>query len=458
MARGQPNSHLAALLGEARWSAAELARAVNGLGAAQDLPLRYDRTSVAHWLAGSRPRPPVPTLVAAAFSRRSGRLVTAEETGLAQHGPSADEPVLPHQSQRDDVLDRLAALCRADTDPARRAPLAGSAYDLAAVPTWRGAHPARPTPGRPPALVPRATAADLRRTQWMVLVFAELMERHGGAHARTAAAAYVADDIGGLLTAPAPPALRRELFTGAGQLTHLLARMSMDAGHQGLAQHYFTASLGIAREAGDRRLYAITLRAMSLQALHLGFVQHARHLADAAVETAGPRADPSTRAFLLSQRGLSHAHARHRHEAVRDLTTAETQHDRATSPAGPFTSYPHPGLDYQRGRTLLAPGEPVQALRALDTAAGARADDRHRSGALTRARLAETLLALGRLEESCVHWHVFLDHYPSLRSATADRALRRLRTSLRGFRHQPHAADVLRRARSLTPRPRQQAR
>ncbi|MFC9430145.1 hypothetical protein [Streptomyces sp. NPDC056987] len=104
-----------------------------------------------------------------------------------------------------------------------------------------------------------------------------------------------------------------------------------------------------------------------------------------------------------------------------------------------------------------AGGEPVQALRALDTAAGARAEDRHRSGALTRARLAETLLGLGRLEESCVHWHVFLDHYPSLRSATADRALRRLRTSLRGFRHQPHAADVLRRARSLTPRPRQQA-
>ncbi|MFI6697573.1 tol-pal system YbgF family protein [Streptomyces sp. NPDC050509] len=459
MARGQPNPHLAALLGEADWSAAELARAVNGLGAAQGLPLRYDRTSVAHWLAGSRPRPPVPTLVASAFSRRSGRLVTAEETGLAQHGSSADDPLAPHQSPQDDVLDRLAALSRADTDPARRVTLTGSAYNLgnATAPAWPRTRPAGPTPGREPALVPRATAADLRRMHWMIPLFADLMERHGGAHARTAVTAYVADDTGSLLAAPAPPSLRRELFTGAGQLTHLLGRMTMDAGHQSLAQRYFTASLGLAREAGDRRLYAITLRAMSLQALHLGFLEQSWHLADAAVDTAGPRTDPSTRAFLLSQRGLTHAHARHRREAVSDLATAEAQHDRATSPAGPFSHYPRPGLDYQRGRALLALGDAAQAVEALGTAAGARSDDRHRSSALTRARLAETLLALGRLEESCVHWHVFLDHYPSLRSATADRALRHLHTSLRGFRRQPHAAAVLRRARALTPRPRQQA-
>ncbi|MFJ1643806.1 tol-pal system YbgF family protein [Streptomyces sp. NPDC088258] len=454
MVRDQPNHRLAALLGEAGWSAAELARAVNGLGAAQGLPLRYDRTSVAHWLAGSRPRSPVPTLVASAFSRRSGRLITAEETGLAHYG--ADDPLPPHQSRRDDVLDRLTALCRADTDPTRRIPLAGSAYSLVAAtaPAWGGGRPVGAAPARVPALVPRATAADLRRMQWMILAFADLMERHGGAHARTALTIYVADDTGGVLAAPALPSLRRELFTGAGQLTHLLGRMSMDAGHQGLAQHYFTASLELAREGDDRRLYAITLRAMSLQALHLGFVQHAWQLADAAVDTAGPRTDPSTRAFLLSQRGLTHAHARRRREAVKDLASAEAQHDRASGPAGPFTLYPRAGLDYQRGRALLALGDPVQAARALETAAGARAGDRHRSSALTRARLAETLLAQGRLEESCVHWDVFLDHYPYLRSATADRALRQLRTSLRGFRHQPHAAAVLRRARSLTPRPR----
>ncbi|MFJ5175593.1 tol-pal system YbgF family protein [Streptomyces griseoviridis] len=459
MARGQPNPLLAALLGEAGWSAAELAKAVNALGAAQGLPLRYDRTSVAHWLAGSRPRPPVPTLVASAFSRRSGRLVTAEETGLARHGPAGDAEPIPssHRSGRDDVLDQLVVLCRADIDPARRGALAGSAYSLvaAAATDWQRDRPAGPVPPRPPAAVPRATDADLQRMRWVILIAAELLERHGGGHARTAVAAYAADDTGGLLTAPAAPSLQRELFTGAGQLTHLLGRMSMDAGHQRLAQRYFGVSLGLAREADDRRLYAITLRAMSLQALHLGFLKNAGELADAAVNTAGPRADPSTRAFLLSQRGLTHAQARHHREAVRDLAAAETQHDRSTSPAGPFTHYPRPGLDYQRGRALLALGDPVQAVRALATAAEARPEDSNRSSALTRARLAETLLSLGRLEESCVHWHVFLDHYPSLRSSAADQALRNLRRSLRAFRDRPQAAALLARARPLTPRPRQ---
>lgn len=76
MARRQPNEPLAALLVEARWSAGELARAVNALGEAHALTLRYDRASVAHWIKGSRPRAPVPEFVAGALSRHTCRLVT----------------------------------------------------------------------------------------------------------------------------------------------------------------------------------------------------------------------------------------------------------------------------------------------------------------------------------------------------------------------------------------------
>lgn len=196
---------------------------------------------------------------------------------------------------------------------------------------------------------------------------------------------------------------------------------------------------------GDRRLFAITLRAMSLQALFLGFREHAGQLSDAAVDIAGSRAERSTRAFLLSQRALTHAHARQPRRAVRDLTTAEAQHDRATSPAGPFTGYPRAGLDFQRGRVHLALGNTAEAVRVLTSSA----DDRHRSSALTRARLAETLLSVGHLEESCVHWNLFLDHYPSLRSGPADQAHRRPLASLRGFRRQPQAVAVIHRARAF---------
>ncbi|GAB3949668.1 helix-turn-helix domain-containing protein [Streptomyces sparsus] len=102
MARRERNHRLAALLAEAGWSAADLARTVNALVVAQSVALRYDRTAVAHWLTGSRPRPPVPDLVALAFSRRCNRLVTTADTGLTQTSqglptrPNPPKAVMPY--------------------------------------------------------------------------------------------------------------------------------------------------------------------------------------------------------------------------------------------------------------------------------------------------------------------------------------------------------------------------
>ncbi|MFE5854638.1 hypothetical protein ACFQ61_15680 [Streptomyces sp. NPDC056500] len=449
MARHQPNHRLATLLAEADWNPAELARAVNSLGRAQGLALRYDRTSVAHWLTGSRPRPPIPDLVASAFSRRSDRLVTTEETGLARPGQQTDNSLPEGPEGTDDVVNGLTILSRADADPARRAPLIRPAYNLAppSTPNWTPEGPAVAAPRRSGN---RVTPQEVETLQEMCRVFANLMERHGGAHARSALATYLTDDTSRLLLAPATPSLRRQLSTGASQLTHLLARMTMDAGYPSLAQRYFTAALHLARQAEDRRVYAITLRAMSLQALRLGFHKKAGQLADAAVDTAGPSADPATLSFLLSQRAVTHAYSQQRRKAVADLKAAEAHHDRATSPPGPFSSYPRAGLEYQRGQMLLALGDATRAAEALAASAAARPDDRHRSNALTHARLAATLLPLGRLEESCLHWHVFLDHYPNLRLAPAEQALRHLRESLRPFHCQSQAATVLHRARAVT--------
>ncbi|MER5772408.1 hypothetical protein [Streptomyces sp. NPDC001985] len=448
MARRQPNLLLAELLHEADWGPAQLARSVNAVGAAQGMRLAYDRTSVAHWLTGSRPNPPIPDLVASALSARSGRLVTAVDTGLVRHRQPAGD-ALPRQGEGD-AVERLTALCRADSEPLKRARLARTAYSVGAAgasPVWR---PKRHVSVRAGDTGRRVTPADVHRLHGMTKVFSDLMAVHGGAHARTALTAYLADDTSRLLAGPAAPALRPGLFTGAGQLTHLLARMSMDAGAPGLAQRYFTSALDLAREADDRRLYAITLRAMSVQALDLGFGGQARRLAETAVDTTGPVTDPYTASFLLGQRAAVHACARDRHRAVADLSTAEARYDRASSQAGPFAGYPRPGFDYQRGQVLLALGETDRAAQALAAAVEGRAADRHRPLALVRARLAETLLPLGRLEESCLHWHAFLDHYPSLESNPADQALRQMRLSLRGYRRQPDAVAVLQRARAFT--------
>ncbi|MGW1280007.1 hypothetical protein ACWD4V_24060 [Streptomyces tsukubensis] len=446
MARKQPNRRLAALMDEADWNAAELVLAVNEGGRLEGLTLCYGRTSVARWLTGSRPKPPVPDLVAAAFSRRIGRMVAAEDTGLARPGRETGWSAPSVRAASGDAADQLTALSRADVDPGRRMRLGKSTYDPAvdAVPAWE---PRRPDRAVSRGSGSRATAEEIRTLRAMSRLFADLMERYGGAHARSALVAYLTDDTGRLLAALAGPAERRELLTATGQLTHQLARMTMDAGHPGLAQRYFTIALGLAREADDRRLYAITLRAMSVQALHLGFHQQAGQLADSAVTTAGPSTDPSTLAFLLSQRAVACAYTGQRRQALLDLAAAEARHEQSTSPPGPFSSYPRPGLDFQRGLALHALGESTRAVHAFAASVAARAADRHRSRALTHARLAATLLPLGRLEESCLHWHAFLDHYPKLRVAPADRALLHLHNSLHNFRHQPQAAAVLHRAR-----------
>ncbi|MEY9842155.1 tol-pal system YbgF family protein [Streptacidiphilus sp. EB103A] len=448
MARHAPNILLAALLAEARWSAGELARAVNALGSANTLELRYDRTSVAHWLSGSRPRAPVPDLVAAALSSRAGRLVTAQDTGLAQ-------PVRPpHLSMYDwsaevDPVTQMVSLARGDVDPAHRALLARSAYSPVGL-DLLGWPQRLATP--PSGSHHRAAAADARALHEMTHVFADLAERHGGAHARTALASYLADDAGRMLTAHAPTAVHQDLLTATAQLTHLLAAMTSDTGHPGLAQCYYQTALGLARAGGSRTTYAITLRAMSAQALRLGHHHSALQLADAALQAAGSHASPATLAFLHIQRALVHAHDRQPNAALDDLTTAESQCERASAPLGPFTSYPRAGLDYQRAQTLLVLGHRTEALVALRASAAHRPATQRRSFALTQARLAETLLDIGHLEEACTHWHHFLDHYPHLHSTQTDQALNRLLARLRPHQRQRHAAVLWERARRVARR------
>ncbi|WP_369199575.1 tol-pal system YbgF family protein [Streptomyces sp. PU-14G] len=77
-----PNGALRALLEETEWTQAAFARALARLGAEVGIHLRYDRTSVAHWLRGSRPDPRVQHLMAEALSRRLGRRVTVGELGM----------------------------------------------------------------------------------------------------------------------------------------------------------------------------------------------------------------------------------------------------------------------------------------------------------------------------------------------------------------------------------------
>ncbi|MCP9988319.1 regulator [Streptomyces sudanensis] len=82
-----PNRQLAALIAEAGFSNAGLARRVDQLGLEHGLDLRYDKTSVTRWLRGQQPRGTTPALIAEVFTRRLGRRLSAQDLGLDSCAP-----------------------------------------------------------------------------------------------------------------------------------------------------------------------------------------------------------------------------------------------------------------------------------------------------------------------------------------------------------------------------------
>ncbi|MFJ8746003.1 tol-pal system YbgF family protein [Embleya sp. NPDC127516] len=451
MSNREPNVRLAALLTEANWSAATLAHQVNTAGAAHGVTLTYNRSTVAHWLGGSRPRHPVPALVASVLSRRCGRLITPQETGLVP--TPAHAPLMADRARGPGATARLTDLCRADVDPARRAETARAVFS----PT----DPHRPTREHPgPAARPkpfvrldsgrRATSADSRTTREMTQSFADLAARHGGRRVRTWLGLYLAEDAGHLPDASSSNDLRRQLLVDVAQLAHLLADMTADSGHPGLARKYFEASLDLADEAGNDRMHAITLRAMSVQAMRLGHHDHAFELADAAVTRAGSASDHPVMAFLLTQRAHTAAITGRARPARTDLAAAERHHNRSqAAPPGAFTTYTPAALHFRTGQTFRALRDPANALTSLQ-AARHRTPPSRRATALTEATVAETLADMGHLEAACTHWNLFLDLYPHLASTEVEHARTRMRQTLRRFPRQQHSTPLRRRDRALS--------
>ncbi|WP_129838766.1 hypothetical protein [Streptomyces sp. RFCAC02] len=427
--RRGPNHQLRALLIEAGWTQEALARAVNTLGTEIGAVLRYDRTSVAHWLSGTRPRHPVPQLAAEALSRRIGRTVTPAGAGFPHSGP-APAPA--------DVISGFAALCRSDTDPGRRLVLRQRPYRVADA-----APPPRPEVPGPP----RPLGARTERTAALhdaVGFFTASLDAHGGRHARTALTAYLADDVVPLLAAPHPARHRADLFVLASRLAFLMARMYEDGLLHGIAQRYYTYAHRLAGESGDRTAWSVVLRAMSAQALRLGHLAPALQLAEAA--TAGARsAPPAHQAFVQAQLAVVLGRGGDRRGALAAMERAEKAAERSHGAGGgaSFDTYPAAALHFQTSAMLEALGELSPALAALRRATAERAPGDLRGRALSQARFGQLLLRTGHLEEACAVWDGFVAAQGRLRSADAERALRDMRQALRPYRNRKPAAELL---------------
>ncbi|MGW1376846.1 tetratricopeptide repeat protein [Streptomyces sp. NPDC002446] len=440
------NENLRALLAEARWTQAALARTVNALAAEIDLDLNYDRTAVAHWLSGTQPAPPVPELIAEALTRRLGRSVSPSAAGFAC-APSVP-PGTGSTDQESPAETELAELCGMESDPARRMSARLLPYresDLADV-------GAGPRSREPRSAVPRGADEDeLAVVRLAVRFYAASFNAHGGRRARSALATYLADDIAPRLRETTDEDTHRGLLVETSRLTFLLARMYQDASVHGLAQRHFHAALRLAAEARDATAWAVVLRGLSAQGLALGHRRAALHAAEAAAATAR-KPDGGTRAFLLSHLAAAQAACGLRQDALASLaraeSAAETEGGRAHAP-GPFHTYPPAALEFQSAEVLRYLGDLPAAHTALNRSLAHRPGDDHRGLALSYAQHAEILIALGHVEEACAAWSSFLDQYVHVRSGAADLAVSRLRQLLAPFRVLPAATAVLHRTSAL---------
>ncbi|MFE6686387.1 hypothetical protein ACFVFQ_07885 [Streptomyces sp. NPDC057743] len=445
--RRRPNENLRALLAEARWTQAALARAVNALATEIDLDLNYDRTAVAHWLSGTHPAPPVPELIAEALTRRLGRAVSPAAAGLSGEpsGPAAGR--LPASDTP--IGTALTDLCSVENDPARRAAARMLPYreaELAKLTTDVGdrvpmQRPPRGEPGDPD---------DLTVIRLAVRFYSTSFDAHGGRTARSSLAAYLADDIAPRLREPSGRAPRRGLLVEASRLSFLLARMYQDASAHGLAQRHFATALQLADESGDPTARAVVLRGLSAQGLALGHRRIALHAAEAAAASRTP--EGPARAFLLSQLAVTQAACGHHRAARESLDRAERSLAKGSRAGntGPFTAYSPGSMEFQSAEVLRYTGDLSAARAALMNSLAHRSVEDHRALALSHAQHAEILVGLGHVEEASASWNSFLDHYGHLRSGAADLAAGRLRQMLTPFRKLPAASAVLHRALAVT--------
>jgi hypothetical protein len=407
------NEKLRALLTQSCCSGATLAREINIVAAESGGRTSYSRASVGQWLAGATPRRPVAHYVVEVLSRRLGRPVTLAEAGF----------------------------------PEERAPVVFSVAELS-VPAW-------PDAG---ALITRRPVrrtgpvgfgqAEVNAARTALRVFSDAEHTLGAGHVRQALTQYLETGVEPLLQgACTSENTHRELLSIASQLHYLCGFTWFDDELHGGALRHYRAALRLAAEAHNAEVYAIALRAMSVQAHVLGHRYQAVRLAEVSTETLVDKASPR-QAFVVGQLAVARAAAGERHAAVTELRRAERHFERVADPQVIGTHHAA-SLAHQRAAVCTALRDRVGATRALLESIRHRPATELRSRAITLAMLAELQLGSGELERAVGTWHRFLDTYLLINSGRATNAVAVMRSMLRPHRRNRGVADLLTRSAEL---------
>lgn len=426
-----PNRQLAALIAEAGFSNAGLARRVDQLGLEHGLDLRYDKTSVTRWLRGQQPRGTTPALIAEVFTRRLGRRLSAQDLGL-----DACAPVyagLEFAASPEEAIDIVSGLWRKDSGshtelrkiaftPAglvvpSRDWLIGRADERVArgmspAPSGEGARlPLQARGGQMPrqraaerAPGGRVSMGDIAALRSVGELFRTIDHAYGGGHARQALVRYLEHETEPMLRGTYGETTGRRLFAAAADLTRLAGWTSYDIAAHGLAQRYYVQALRLAQAAGDRAYGSYVLVTMSRQAVYLGHGREAVQLARVAQQGVGSGAPPVVQSLLHAVEARGHGVLGEVRACSASLARAERALE--SSRAGDDVPYwvrffdeaqladefAHCHRDLQQYRAAAQHAERSLQLRSPAYA---------RSRLFCRVVLASARLGLGELEQAC---------------------------------------------------------
>ncbi|MFD9977673.1 hypothetical protein ACFWZR_25795 [Streptomyces sp. NPDC059017] len=436
------------MLKEAQWTGDALAKAVNVLAAEAGLSLRYQRPSVAQWLAGAVPRAPVPLLVAEAMSRRLGREVTAEDAGFT--GPD-DSRKTGTAFGGEDAGEVLHALARLSEEASHKRDDSRLVYALTAVEEmssearsrtlWAAARPSGRRIGR----------AEVSSAEAMLQLLSSIEQTFGGGYVRTALATYLDTVIGSWLAAPSSPVVGRNIYSVAAKLSCLCGFVHFDDEQHGLGLHYYVSGLRLAASAEDDFTAAAVLRGLSVQAYTLGHRRQARWLAEGAARRGSPRVPGHLRAAVMGQQAVTAAAVGDRRVARDCLRLAERWLDDSAIPLVPIGAYHLGSLAHQHGEVALLLGDFQRAESFLRTAIRQRPPYEGRSRALILHKLAVLQLSQGELDAACDSWHQFVKASTSVRSHRVESAVAEMRARLLPYANYSEAASVLRSVTSPGP-------
>ncbi|MER6571064.1 hypothetical protein ABT288_34020 [Streptomyces sp. NPDC001093] len=418
-----PNPALDRLLEQARWTRTQLAQQVNRLGPQAGLQLTYDRTAVAHWIAGTPPKPEVRPLILEALSARLGRPVTHAEAGLQPAcRAGGSEPA--------DTVEELIDLGRADMDPSRRGVLAATLFSAAlTVPAFSSSARAADDPVTPGKATTRIGASQVASVRSMTERIADILDEFGAGHARPMAAAFLVNTVGPWLRAQASEPVKQDMLAAASDLTYLTGWMAMYERAHGLGQTYYATALKLADEAGDHVTYCRTLRGMSLQASNLRHGRMALQLADSAAEAA-PSAGPRLVAFLRGQQAHAASMVGDRRQAHARLRQAETALAKADNRRDAIGGYDQTAYLFHVSHVLMEEGDLPGSIEAMKQSIRVQPAQERQGRVHAYAVLAQRQLRYGHVEAACESWTRFLDEYEHVSSVRGDDHFVTMRTDL----------------------------